>query len=151
MEGRRRACHLQRCVTNPCLAFNEEYSLTFDFPLIIALFSMIAFTIVSDLYRTSHLPEFASVYPGMRLLCRLLSSRSLMLSPSQARRGTSTCYHGSPAFSLYLGSFGLARRLIRVTSGLLATALILVLETTTRECQGHLQGRDLYAIPFNAS
>jgi hypothetical protein len=51
------------------------------FPLIIALFSMIAFIIVSDLYRTSRLPEFAFVYPGKRLLCPLLSSRSLIPFP----------------------------------------------------------------------
>jgi len=43
--------------------------LTFDLPLIIAIFSMIAFIIVSDLYRTSGIPDFAFVYPGKRLLC----------------------------------------------------------------------------------
>jgi hypothetical protein len=151
LEGRRRTCHLQRCVANLCVAFNEDYSLTFDPPLFIALFSMIAFSIVSDVYRTSGIPDFAFVHPGMRLLCPLLSSRSLMLFPSQARRGTSTCYHGSSAFSLYLGSSGLARRLIRVKSGLLATALIFVLETAMRECQGYSLRCDLYAMPFNAS
>ena len=52
-----------------CLAFNEEYSLTFDLPLIIALFSMIAFIIVTDLYRTSDLPDLAFVHPGEKLLC----------------------------------------------------------------------------------
>jgi hypothetical protein len=37
---------------------------------------MIAFIIISDLYRTSRLPEFASVYPGKTPLYPLLSSRS---------------------------------------------------------------------------
>jgi hypothetical protein len=41
------------------------------------------------------------------------------------------------SFLIVFGSSGLARRLIRVTSGLPATALILVLETTTRERQGY--------------
>ncbi len=30
---------------------------------------MIAFIIMSDLYRTSHLPDFDFAYPGERLLC----------------------------------------------------------------------------------
>jgi hypothetical protein len=71
--------------------------------------------------------------------------------PSQAQRGISTYYHGSSAFSSYLVSFGLARRLIRVTSGLLATALILVSETTIREYQGYSLRYDLYMFPFGAS
>jgi len=38
-----------------------------------ALFSMIAFIIVSDLFRTSHLPEFAYVYPGPAWYINMLS------------------------------------------------------------------------------
>jgi len=68
------------------------------------------------------------------IMCPFLHLRRLTfpLPPSsQARRGTSTCYHGSSAFSSYLALFGLERRLIRVTSGLLATVLILVSGTGT--------------------
>jgi len=65
-----------------CLAFNEEYSLTFDLPLIIALFSMIAFIIVTDLYRTSDLPDLAFVHPGEKLLCPPSFLAVLNLFPS---------------------------------------------------------------------
>ncbi len=34
---------------------------------------MIAFIIMSDLYRTSHLPDFDFAYPGERLLCRVFN------------------------------------------------------------------------------
>ena len=66
LEGRCRACQLQRCVANLRWGFNEEFSLTL---LIIALFSMFAFIIVSDLFRTSRLPDFVDVYLGAGLRC----------------------------------------------------------------------------------
>lgn len=71
--------------------------------------------------------------------------------PSQAQRGTSTCYHGSSAFSSYLASFGLERRRIRVISGLLATVLILVSGTrTTSDHRDRSLRCDLFMIPINA-
>jgi hypothetical protein len=95
----------------------------------LALFSMVAFIIVTDLFRTSRFPGFDHAQPGTRLSCLLF----LYLKISQAQPGLSICCRGSLAFSSYLVLSGLARRLIRVTSGLLATALILA-SGITSEC-----------------
>jgi len=80
-------------------------------------------------------------------MCPFLHLRRLTSPPSsQARRGSSTCYHGSSAFSSCLASFGLERRLIRVTSGLLATVLILVSGMMTTSELGQFTP----TIPINA-
>jgi hypothetical protein len=88
-----------------------------------ALFSMIAFIIVTDLFRTSVLPDLAYTQLGMAWhVCPIILLN--FIPQNQVQRGSSTCCHGFLASSLCLGSSGPARRPIRVTSGLLVTALI---------------------------
>lgn len=94
---------------------------------------MIAFIIVTDLFRTSGLPDFAYTQFGMAWHVCPLVLRHLRFVPHQVQRGSSTCCHGSLASSSCLGLSGLARRPIRVTSGLLATVLIRV-SLTMNEC-----------------
>jgi hypothetical protein len=96
----------------------------------LALFSMAAFIIVTDLFRTSRFPGFDYARPGTRLSYLLF----LYLKISQAQPGSSICCRGSLAFSSYLVLSGLDWQLIRVTSGLLATALIFA-SGITNECK----------------
>ena len=93
---------------------------------------MIAFIIVTDLFRTSGLYDFT--YAKLGMACHVYPAVLLnSVSQHQVQRGSSTCFHGFLAFSSCLGSFGPAKRPIRATSGLLVTAPIRA-SLTVNEC-----------------